>query len=246
VSIDPKPTDAGAVSNYRDYLPADEPTIAAWEKMMAPVISRSAELLAQRLHRRTGNLLDVGCGYGFFPAAMKNRGWTASGIEISATGRRYAQQHFGLTIYGKPLTDVHFAEHSFDVVTLFYVIEHLLNPVAVLQEVRRILKPGGIVLLRWPNTTPIIKLLGRAAHHFDLYHTPYHLHDFSPATMRRLLLKTGFIHIETRIGGVTHPERKALRIASVLTGLLGESVFRLSMGKYLLPGVSKTTLAERR
>ena len=225
VSIDPKPSDAGALDNYKDYLPADGPAIAAWKRMMAPVISQSAKLMEQRAHRRTGHLLDVGCGYGFFLSAMKNRGWTVSGIEISTTGRKYAQQHFGLSIYGKPLAEMRFAEHSFDAVTLFYVIEHLLDPAAVLREVRRILKPGGIVLLRWPNTTPIIKLLGRAARGLDLYHTPYHLYDFSASTIQRLLIQTGFTHIETRLGGFSLPASMRARWASVLSGLLPKGCF---------------------
>lgn len=246
VTLSPKPTLTGALAHYIDYLPADRAGIAAWGNMMAPVISRSAKILARRTDRKTGHLLDVGCGYGFFLNAMKQRGWTVAGIEISPNGSAHARRRFGVPVYEKPLADLKFAENSFDVVTLFYVIEHLLDPIDVLREVWRILKPGGIVLLRWPHTTPIIKLLGRAAAGFDLYHTPYHLYDFSVSTIQRLLRQAGFSGIETEIGGFTLPTGKAARWASVVTGLWAETLFRLSMKTWLLPGVSKTTTAFKR
>ena len=130
----------------------------------------------------------------------------------------------------------------YDAVTLFYVIEHVENPIAVLKTVKRILKPGGVVLLRWPHTTPIVKLLRPWAAKLDLYHTPYHLYDFSPTTMAMLLDLSGFTAIETIIGGHTCPAHRPSRWVTRACGRLAQTLLTVSKGCWLLPGVSKTTL----
>ena len=77
-----------------------------------------------------------------------------------------------------PVASLQRPGNEFDVITLFYVIEHLVDPADMLQSVFHLLKPGGLVLLRWPHTTPIVRLLGPFARKLDLYHTPYHLSTF--------------------------------------------------------------------
>jgi len=113
----------------------------------------------------------------------------------------------------------------------------------VLNEVNRILKPGGLILIRWPHTTPIIKLLGPFSNRLDLYHTPYHLYDFSKKTIHQALTISNFIGIETLVGGYTLSPNWINRWPSIIFGLLGEIVYRISAGTVLLPGISKTTIA---
>jgi 2-polyprenyl-3-methyl-5-hydroxy-6-metoxy-1,4-benzoquinol methylase len=228
--------------NYDAYLPDDTAAIRQWEKLVTPVVDVSAELIADRMPK-TGRLLDVGCGFGFFMERMWRAGWSVEGIEVSATGRCYARQRWGFDIHPQPLEELALAKHRYDVVTLFYVIEHVDDPIRVLKTVNSILKPGGLVLLRWPHTTPIVKLLRPWAHRLDLYHTPYHLYDFSPTNMTRLLELTGFSAIETVIGGHTHPNHRLSRWATTAFGRLAQALYTVSKGRWLLPGVSKTTLA---
>ena len=78
---------------------------------------------------------------------------------------------------------------------------------------------------------------------YNVYHTPYHLYDFNPKNMKQLLIQTGFKSIETVIGGHTLPQRKFYRWSSVSFGGLAETLLRITAGKFLLPGVSKTTIA---
>lgn len=211
--------------------------------MMKPVVVRSADLIESKAGNRKGRVLDIGCGYGFFLQEMKSRGWQVEGVEVSAAGRDYTRGQGDIHAHAEPLEKLGLPKSSFDVVTLFYVIEHVLDPLSVLREVKRILTPGGLILLRWPHSTPIVKILGPLSKKVDLYHTPYHLYDFSPQTMEKMLILCGFRQIETRIAGNTRPARGCNRWASLVFGQAGQGLCTLTGGRLLLPGVSKTTLA---
>jgi len=179
----------------------------------------------------------------FFLQEIKSRGWEVLGIEISEVGREYTRDKWAIPVHSQPLEDLSLSSNLFDVITLFYVIEHIIDPLALLKEAKRILKPGGLVLLRWPHSTPIVKMLGPISKKLDFYHTPYHLYDFSPKTIKRLLILSGFEKIETTIGGYTLPAQRSSRWPSIIFGQLGEALYRLSGRNILLPGISKTTLA---
>ncbi|MCU0580189.1 MAG: class I SAM-dependent methyltransferase [Desulfobacterota bacterium] len=212
---------------------------------MEEVILKSAALIEKETG--PGRILDVGCGYGFFLYHMAARGWQAEGIEISAQGRHYAAEHFPrFRVRPKALPDPEIPDCSFDVVTLFYVLEHLADPVGVLREVQRILKPDGLLLLRWPHSTPIVRLLGPLARGLDLYHTPYHLFDYSTRFLESTLTGQGFTAIRTLLAGNTLPADRLGRWSSRIFGSLGEFLSRAGAGRLLLPGVSKTTLARKK
>jgi SAM-dependent methyltransferase len=231
------------MKNYEDYLSTQPEEISKWETMMKGVVRKSADLIESCSKTGKGKLLDIGCGYGFFLQEMRARGWQVKGIEISRQGRQYARHTWGLEIFSHPLENLQLPENTFDVVTLFYVIEHVLEPLDLLKAVQRVLKPGGLVLLRWPHSTPIVKLLGPLSRKLDVYHTPYHLYDFSSETIKKLLKLAGFSSVETTIAGYTLPSGRLSRWTSMLFGCFAEILSSLSHGKVLVPGVSKTTLA---
>ncbi len=242
VSLHPRPSADDLLTSYDTYLPDQADEISCWEKMIAPVIDTAAILIDDHKHSDGARLLDIGCGYGFFLKKMVQRGWAVEGIEVSRPGREYARKKLGLSIHSKPLEDMAFPKECIDVVTLFYVIEHVHDPEMVLQEVYRILKPGGMVLLRWPHSTPVVKILGPFAKRFDIYHTPFHLYDFNPGAMQKLLEKSGFSDVQNMIGGFTLPKKRFYRWSSVVFGRIAEMLHYFSAGRFLLPGVSKTTI----
>jgi SAM-dependent methyltransferase len=243
VTIHPRPSFQALMECYRNYLPDQASEIVKWKNMVAPVIHKSADLIEARTNKKQGKLFDIGCGHGFFLQEMDRRGWQVSGLEISKTGRRFIKKTMDLAVFSEPLEQLSLPNDLFDVVTLFYVIEHVIDPLLLLTEIRRILKPEGFVLIRWPHTTPIVKILGPLAKKLDLYHTPFHLYDFSPDTIETLLCRSGFTAVETMIAGHTRPGERLNRCSSMLFGRIGDALFSLSKGKFLLPGVSKTTLA---
>ena len=241
VFLHPKPSHDELTKIYQSYLPDQPEEIAAWESMMRGVIVTSANMIESQVRTGKERLLDVGCGYGFFLKEMKSRGWQVEGIEVSEVGRQYAQERWGLHVYSEPLEQIGLPDNYFDAISLFYVLEHVPDPLGLLIEVNRLLKPDGLILLRWPHTTPIVRLLGPLARRLDLYHTPYHLYDFSPRTMERALRGSGYKEVETSIGGYTQPHQRLGRWASRVFGELGEALYVISKGKTLFPGISKTT-----
>ena len=245
VSLHPRPTGPETISRYDVYLPFDRKEISKWKVMMRPVVEKSARLIESEIKGGPGKLLDIGCGYGFFLGEMKSRGWQVEGIEISNGGRQYAREKWGVHVHSQALEELSLSQNSFDVVSLFYVIEHVVDPKALLRKVNNILKPQGLVLLRWPNTTPIVRFLGPISKRLDLYHTPYHLYDFTPKNMKMLLDQSGFKKVKTMVKGHTLPPQREGRWSSIITGLMGEALYHRSHGKILFPGVSKTTLAEK-
>jgi SAM-dependent methyltransferase len=243
VSLSPRPSNDALLQSYDAYLPVEPYEIACWEKMIAPVVNCSADLISRRYQAKTGRLLDIGCGYGFFLKKMVQDGWQVEGIEVSPPGRDYAKRELDLNIHTGPLEKSSFPENIFDAVTLFYVIEHVHDPKQLLKEVYHILKPGGLLLLRWPHSAPVVKALGPFSKRYDIFHTPYHLYDFNPENMKHLLQQVGFNTIETMIGGHTLPKQRLSLWSSVFFGGLAEVLYRVTAGKFLLPGVSKTTIA---
>ena len=241
IFLNPRPTMDSLLRFYQEYLPEEGPSIESWEKMMRPVFHRAANLLKQ--YGREGRLLDVGTGFGFFLVEMKKRGWEAAGVDISQKAMDYARDVLGLTILPGPLEKADFPDNHFDAVTAFYVVEHLSHPMAFLRECYRILKPGGLLLLRYPHTTPIKNLLQFFGIKNRLYDLPAHLSDFSPKMIQQCLEKIGFEKYQHLIGGYTLPGDLGKRTSSILFGGFAEALFYLSGKKFLFPGVSKTVLA---
>jgi SAM-dependent methyltransferase len=240
VYLNPRPTDQALLQFYQDYLPQETSSIENWKKMMGPIFQRSAHLIKR--FKDKGRLLDVGTGFGFFLGEMKHQGWEVEGIEISQKGMNYGREVLNLTVHPGPLEEIDFPEKAFDVITAFYVIEHLPYPMAFLRECYRILKPGGLLLLRYPHTTPIKNLLQALRVKNRLYDLPAHLSDFSPGMIERCLEGAGFTHCQHRMGGYTLPKGIGKHLITSFFGNLGEGLFFISQGKFLLPGVSKTVL----
>ncbi len=142
-----------------------------------------------------GRALDVGCGDGDFLAHLRRRGWEVIGLELSAAAAGRARER-GLEVREVELEGAGFAPASFDLVTLWHVLEHLPDPRRALREVRRILKPGGRLVLEVPDVaSPTFRLCGESWFPLDV---PRHLQHFEPRTLRRLLVMTGFEPVATK------------------------------------------------
>jgi SAM-dependent methyltransferase len=204
----------------------------------------AAMLCSSRNGSGRRRLLDVGCGFGTFVAIMRARGWEAEGVDPSSAAVAAAGQK-GRPIRLGTLEDLQAAREAYDAVTLFYVLEHLPDPMGALRSISRLLAPGGTLLLRVPHTTPIVRLLAPIGLGSALYDPPYHLYDFSPAVLREMLARTGFVDIQTFPGRPTVPSHLGERIASLCFGTLAAGIHTLSRGAVLLPGISKTTIARK-
>ena len=146
-----------------------------------------------------------GCATGQFLQAMQEYGWQVMGVELSAFAAIYAREVVGLDVKIGTLEEVALIGGSFDVVTLWDVFEHVLDPKATLTEIGRLLKPRGLVVIHTPNPTCLEARLFGA--NWIGWERPRHLHLYSPDVLRRYLQATGFemITIESFSGrlGVT-------------------------------------------
>lgn len=142
-----------------------------------------------------GKLLDIGCAAGSFLLAMQRQGdWQVQGVEITPAVAQVARERHGLNVFTGTLEEAHFADASFDAVTMWDVLEHLHDPLAGLQEIGRILKPDGILVVRVPNLASWdAKLFSTAWAGLD---APRHLYIFTPQTLSALLDKAGFETLE--------------------------------------------------
>ena len=162
------------------------------------------DFLRRFLVGRSGRLFDVGCGLGFFlKAVAPYTNWEAYGCEISPAAVRYARETLGLAnvICGPP-EDADLPESSFDIVTMWDVIEHFLRPDPLLRRCHTLLKERGICFIRTPNIrfhlprARLIKLLRGTRPGVAYLQARDHLHHYSMSSIRRLLERNGFSLIE--------------------------------------------------
>jgi 2-polyprenyl-3-methyl-5-hydroxy-6-metoxy-1,4-benzoquinol methylase len=153
---------------------------------------------------RSGRLLDMGCGLGFFLQAMAPYAhWEAYGCEISPAAVRYARDTLGLpnVICGRP-EEADLPHHTFDIITLWDVLEHLLRPDPLLRHCHTLLKEGGLCFIRTPNVglqllrARLKKLVRGMQPGVTYLQARDHAHHYSMSSIRRLLERNGFSHVE--------------------------------------------------
>ena len=136
-----------------------------------------------------GTILDIGCGTGDFLSHCQKKGWEITGIEPSAQARMVASEVHKITLHDTAYISK-LKDASFDVVTLWHVLEHIHKLQDRIQEIYNLLKPGGIVLIAVPNHISF-----DASHykeHWAAYDLPRHLYHFEPNTLIRLFKNKKF------------------------------------------------------
>jgi 2-polyprenyl-3-methyl-5-hydroxy-6-metoxy-1,4-benzoquinol methylase len=141
-------------------------------------------------------LLDVGCGSGTLLSLLKRQGFRVRGVDFSPEAAAIAKSENGVEVEVGSLEDVQFPDASFDVVTLFHVMEHVTNPRHVLTEVSRILRPKGAVILQVPNIESWqFKMFRAQWYGLDI---PRHVIDYSKKSMLELMRDSGFLTVRVR------------------------------------------------
>ncbi len=148
------PNPRPAAETVRDYY-ARQAEPNDWERENYVEIPQKARQswtrFAQRLTvlrgGKPGRLLEIGCAAGWLLHGARGLGWEVEGIEASPKFQRYASATLGLPVHLGTLESVPLAPGSFDVVVMTDVIEHLVDPVADLHRIRRLLAPGGRLVL---------------------------------------------------------------------------------------------------
>ncbi|MEK6715540.1 MAG: class I SAM-dependent methyltransferase [Candidatus Omnitrophota bacterium] len=191
---------------------------------------------------RPGIMLDVGCGDGFFLKLAQVSGWDVYGVEISKLLVEQARKRIGTNkIFEGVLKEGIYPLSFFNIVTFWDVLDHLSNPLATLQEVNRILKENGVILIRMRNALFHVSfsvLFGKITSWLHLKPTVFHLYSFSPRTIRNMLEKAGFreIGVENSILTSGDPYRQGRIFGPLGIEMIKRFMFAMFQVVYYLSG----------
>ena len=173
------------------YEAVEDPTFVAQNPQRIQTFSKSIASITGRLgyDPKGKKLLDIGCAGGAFPVAARNAGFDAQGIEPSRWLSEYGRKTYNIEIRQGILERGAFPENSFDVISLWDVIEHVPAPHEILTTIHGMLRPQGYLWVNYPDIGSVVaKVLG--------WKWPFwlsvHLHYYVRATMRRQLERAGF------------------------------------------------------
>ncbi|HSJ56543.1 MAG TPA: class I SAM-dependent methyltransferase, partial [Anaerolineae bacterium] len=205
IYLNPRPTPS-AIGRYYpdDYRPYIAPVRAARKRVTRwdARYGLYKRLRVVSAHQATGRLLDVGCATGDFLAFAQESGWETHGVELVEPAAAYCRDVLGLHVVTGDLLDAAYPDAHFDAITLWNVFEHLYDPAATLQELRRIVKPGGWLVMAVPNPDSLdARLFGPAWAGYDV---PRHLYTFPTPVLHDLLAREGFEVVDRRCVDSSH------------------------------------------
>lgn len=143
-----------------------------------------------------GNFLDIGCSFAGFLNRARLHGYTPYGVEVSEYSSKFARKR-GIEVHTGNFVDLQLPANFFDVITLIEVIEHLDHPRKVFDELTRIIKPGGLLVIQTANFS------GRQARqHQQNYHyyLPGHIYYYSLSNLQLALQQRGFSRFRPYLG----------------------------------------------
>jgi len=188
-----RPSEDELIKHYTNY-PSNE-------VISYITVRRYNELLDQfEEFRKSNNIIDVGCGDGFFLDEAKKRGWNVYGTEYRLESVNKCLEK-GINIKLGKLTSLHYPIDFFDIITSFEVIEHINNPSEEIIEFKKILRPGGIVYITTPNFNSMSRyFLGRK---WNIIEYPEHLSYYTALTLKNAFQKNNFKLLKFSITGLS-------------------------------------------
>jgi 2-polyprenyl-3-methyl-5-hydroxy-6-metoxy-1,4-benzoquinol methylase len=201
-----------------------------------------------RPYRQTNWLLDVGAGAGLFLHAAQQDGWQVQGVEIASAGVEFARSRLGLDVIQGRMTEVDLPSEHYDVVVMQETIEHLLDPMAVLKEIHRVLRLGGMLSMTTPNFNSLThKLVGRE---WSVLSPGEHLFYFTPQTLCTMLERAGLVNIGVSTDGAlnadqVHTRTLRVRAAQHLVRRLSRfhrCIARMALGDVLVASAERPVL----
>lgn len=135
-------------------------------------------------------VLDLGCGSGGFLASLRGKPWELIGVDVSAEDVNQGRRLYGLDLRVGSLAEQRFPDGYFDCVFAWHVLEHLPRLWEALEEIRRVIKPGGWLVAAVPNAAWWGRHIFRA--HWRGAWLPYHLYHFTPDALSWVVTRAGF------------------------------------------------------
>lgn len=148
-----------------------------------------------------GSVLEIGANVGVFLNEWQENGWEALGIDPDEDCSIYARKRYGIDILPKTIHQAAFENEMFDVVVMLHVIEHVSDPLADLDEIYRVLKPGGVLVIETPKYDSLLfRLLGKRERSLSC---EGHIFFFTTKTLRALTGRAGFRPLAMDVVGRT-------------------------------------------
>jgi len=182
--------------NYISHTNTSEGFINQLYQIVRKRTLRKKRLLITKVTgRKSGTLLDVGSGTGAFVNEMKQNGWEVTGLEPDEDARKVAKESFHCEL--KSTHELFsLSENTFDVITLWHVLEHVHDLHNYLHQFKKLLKHDGRLVIAVPNYTSFDASV--YDEYWAAYDVPRHLYHFSPLSMKLLIDKDGMRIIEYR------------------------------------------------
>ncbi|HAK88148.1 MAG TPA: hypothetical protein DCP24_03565 [Nitrospiraceae bacterium] len=198
IFANPCPTEK-ALNLWWHHYSVPKKDMRSWKYFSSDVvITKNIEVAASRIktiqkYCGIGKLFEIGASVGIFLATAIEVGWDAAGIELMENAVEAAKS-FGIEILCGDFLKSDLGKGDFDAIAMWEVVEHTIDPKAFLLKANDMLKRGGIIALSTPNPeSAFVRFKGKA---WDLWKEPTHAHYFTPVTMKRLFLETGFELLE--------------------------------------------------
>ncbi len=152
-------------------------------------IKRYNELLdVFEKNRKTNNILDIGCGVGFFLEEAKKKGWNVYGSEYGEKLVTICEEK-GIKMHNGTIAEFT-SEVKFDIITSFEVIEHINDPISELKKVHKLLRPKGLFYCTTPNFNSVLRFYLKKDYNVISY--PEHLSYYTPKTIHQLFKRNHF------------------------------------------------------
>ncbi|MDR0753943.1 MAG: class I SAM-dependent methyltransferase [Prevotellaceae bacterium] len=152
-------------------------------------VKRKLKFVCNQSKKKTGKILDIGCGTGYFLNEAKRKGWETFGIEKNERASKRAIESFNMFV--KPEHHIYkFPKASFDVITLWHVLEQREDLNETMEKIYDLLLPDGIAVVALPNCSSYDAKHYRS--YWAGYDVPRHLWHFTPKTMELFIKKFKF------------------------------------------------------
>jgi 2-polyprenyl-3-methyl-5-hydroxy-6-metoxy-1,4-benzoquinol methylase len=256
IFVSPRPEFDDLAPQYeQEYFHCAHPTFGGYEDYegdrndVIKTFERRIASLGSILPGPKPRALDVGCATGIFLEVASKAGWEVEGIDISSYAVSKAREK-GMKARVGELSAAHFPDASFDVITLWDIIEHVMEPSAVLAECERILAPGGLLVVSTPDAgSPPAKIL--RGNWLGFRSIDEHLYFFSRTSLAVMLeaakldvIRSGSVGKYISLSRIIARLRYYTRIGAWLLGNLDRLVPRLSF--YLDPSDTMMIVARKR
>lgn len=222
--------DRSKIYGYVDYL-AERLNKQYWYKRIIEKTKKKLQK-SKDMDGLNPSWLDVGCGLGFLMDMAFDLGFRVSGVEFSQSAIRYINSKYTFPVYYGMLSEIEFTE-KYDVISMFDVIEHLLDPISDLKKMRTMITDDGFLLIQTMDSESLVsRLLGKKLE--DFRRIREHLYFFSRDSLKSILDDCGWEVTEMRSIGQTFQVAALVDRISIYSKTLSKFLRFIIYPKWLL------------